>query len=206
LQNKLKGREDLVRQLRRYIALELVQIKFNGPEESRLKNIEANKDESLKILVLGDEITKLHAVISSKNTDINKLKYVIAYQADKVKRLIINEDKISFLYKDKLRKVEKERNLFKNTVQSHQSEAENLKLSNDCLLAELQSAKAVIDSKTFEIETNEKLITSLHEAIADIKSERDRATKCLHDTEYDWESLNEEVSKLKEKNKKLSTK
>lgn len=206
LENKLQRREDMIRQLRRYISLELVQIKLHGPEDARQKYIESYKEEALRIVSLRDDISKLQTTIESRNSEISKLKSIIAYQADKAKRLIANEDKIAFTYREKLRKVEKERNLFKNSLQTLSAEIDAQKLEKEELTKKLLASKAAEHSSTFEMETNEKLLQSVRQTLAGVKSERDKAVKAMLEAAYDWDSLNEEVSSLKKENKLLSTK
>ncbi len=203
MENKLRLREDFIKQLRRYIASELIQVKMNGPEDTRLRNIEANKDEMLKVITLKDEIAKLEFEITSKNTEINKLKNVITYQADKIHRITLNEEKISFTYKEKFRKLEKEKNSLKNQAQVLVYENEELKLQIDKLESELSSSTALLQSKEFEIDSNNHLIESLRIELKEITHERDSAVTNLLETEYNWESLNGELAGLKEANKQL---
>lgn len=206
MQNKLKVREDLIRQLRRYIALELVQVRINGPDETRHRVLEASKEEPLKILSLMDEVRKLQMSMDEKCTAINKLRYVIAYQSDKIKRMAINEEKVTFTYKDKLRKIEKEKNIFRNNAQSLTSEIDELKTKIESLQSELASIQGALQLKSIEFESNEKLIKSLRDELNKVKVERDDAVNHLRETEFDWESVNEEVKELRDKNRKLTSK
>lgn len=206
MQNKLKVREDLIRQLRRYIALELVQVRINGPDETRHRVLEASKEEPLKILSLMDEVRKLQMSMDEKCTAINKLRYVIAYQSDKIKRMAINEEKVTFTYKDKLRKIEKEKNIFRNNAQSLTSEIDELNTKIESLQSELASIQGALQLKSIEFESNEKLIKSLRDELNKVKVERDDAVNHLRETEFDWESVNEEVKELRDKNRKLTSK
>lgn len=206
MHNKIRLREDFIRQMRRYIASELVQVKMNGPEDTRVRNMEANKDELLKVISLKDDIAKLEYEIISKKTEISKLKSVVAYQADKIHRVTLNEEKISFTYKEKFRKFEKEKNILKNQTQVLIYEIEELKLQSEKLASELSSSDALLQSKEIEIESNNHLINSLRNELNEIRHERDTAVTNLLETEYNWESLNGELAGLKETNKKLLAK
>ena len=206
MQNKIRLREDFIRQLRRYIASELVQAKMNGPEDTRLRNMEASKDELLKVITLKDDVAKLEYEITSKNTEISKLKNVIAYQADKIHQVTLNEEKVTFTYKERFRKFEKEKNSLKNQTQGLMYEYEELKLHNEKLASELSSSEALLQSKEVEIESNNQLINSLRNELNEIRHERDNAVTNLLETEYNWESLNGELAGLKEANKQLLAK
>eukprot|EP01036_Dinobryon_divergens_P022792 gene22792-31088_t len=179
---------------------------MNGPEDTRLRNMEASKDELLKVITLKDDVAKLEYEITSKNTEISKLKNVIAYQADKIHQVTLNEEKVTFTYKERFRKFEKEKNSLKNQTQGLMYEYEELKLHNEKLASELSSSEALLQSKEVEIESNNQLINSLRNELNEIRHERDNAVTNLLETEYNWESLNGELAGLKEANKQLLAK
>ena len=78
-----------------------------------------------------------------------------------------------------------------------------MKLQIDKLESELSSFTALLQSKEFEIDSNNHLIESLRIELKEITHERDSAVTNLLETEYNWESLNGELAGLKEANKQL---
>lgn len=134
LTGKLARREELIGLLRKQIYNEIihgtqVQAKaaLTGTDEMRLQHLhDVHASDELKTEELMDKIEAFKPVLVSQQQQITKLKTLVATQAEKIRHLFDEIDKMEILQKDQKRIFDTDKETFQTLLEARENKIETL--------------------------------------------------------------------------------